>query len=212
MKQKLVLLFALGFLITAPALADAINPVRVADVSGFGTPSIANGLDLVNGPGYQLALGVEVFYDGGIYTYVYSLVHNADFLNSFQILNGLYDIAALNWGWVDSDAASSDPFSLPVSVVPFLTTFSFDNFANNQGAGPLLIYIQSTLPPTATATEYFFATGSGGGSTDAGQTLGPTDAGGGASFDVPEPSSLLLLTFGLVSGGVLRLSTRRTNR
>jgi len=68
----------------------------------------------------------------------------------------------------------------------------------------------SMLPPTTTTTEYFFATGSGGGSTDLGQTLGPTDTGGGASFGVPETSSLLLLTFGLLSGGVLRFGIRRT--
>lgn len=207
MRQKLFLLFLVGFLITAPALADPANPVRVSDTSGFGAGPIALGTDTTGPPPFTLSLDVEVFNDGGVYTYVYKITHDATLLNSLQIFNNLFDATnPLNWGWVDP-APSSNPFSVAIDIDPnvAITTFQFGNFP----AGMLTIYVQSTLSPTSTATEFVFGSGTPDGGTGFLLTLGPALAGTGASFGVPEPSSLLLLTFGLLSGGVLRLSTRR---
>ena len=208
MKQKLFLLFALGLLISAPALADAASPhVGVTGTSGFGDSTVTD-FDTAGPPPFTLSLGVEVFYASGIYTYVYTITHDSlTKLDSFAVLNALYDVTTLNWGWV----GGSDPFSIPVIVfadpISPITVLSFSNFT----AGTLTVYLQSTLPPTSMATEFFFGAGGGGGTDPAqGLTLGPTDQGGGASFGVPEPSSILLLTFGLLSGGVIRFSIKRS--
>jgi len=209
MKQKLFLLFALGLLISAPALADAASPhVGVTGTSGFGAAPIAMDFDTAGPPPFTLTLDVDVFYKSGVFTYVYTITHDSvTKLDSFAILNALFDVNTLNWGWV----GGSDPFSLPVILVadPLtpITILSFSNFT----AGTLTVYLQSTLPPTNMATEFFFGSGGGGGTDPTqGVTLGPTDQGGGAAFGLPEPSSLLLLTFGLLSGGVIRFSIRRT--
>lgn len=210
-KQKLFLLLVAGFLITAPALAAAANPVRVDDTLGFGT-SVATHSDTVNNEKFTLTVNAEVFEDAGLYTYVYTLtlvtVNPSAIppltLDQLTIFNGLYDDQ--NWGWVgDPDVPPPGPFSLLVGIVTGQTDLFFESFTD----GTLVVYLEAG-PNSWKDMEYFFATGSGG-STGAGTTLGPTDAGGGASFNsVPETSSLLLLTFGLLSGGVLRFSIRRT--
>jgi len=220
MRQKLFLLFTVGFLITAPALAD-VAPVPVNDTSGFGSvppnPFVTDS-DTVSPPAspFILTLDVDVFYASGVYTYVYKITHTATVLNSIQILNNLYDPTALDWGWVVdiNHPAGSNPFaSINVSASPFgTTTIMFDG---GESSGMLTFYLQSTLPPTETKTEMVFGVGSPGpaeGQSLLLTTLGPTDQGSAATFGVPEPSSLLLLTFGLLSGGVLRFSTRRNRR
>jgi len=201
----------LGYSFWDHLVADAANPVRVDDTLGFGSATGDTATDIVSTADFDLTLDVAVFFGGGVFTYVYTITHTADVLNSLSIMNGLFNHHA--WGWVgapDADAADLlGPFGVPVIVAPLLTIFQFDaDFPLNK---TMTIYIQSDLGPTPTATEFFFGSGTGGptGTFD-GQTLGPTDQGGGASFYVPEPSSLLLLSFGLLSGAVFRINIRRT--
>lgn len=209
MKQKLFLpILLVGFLITAPTLADPVIPTPATNPSDFGAV-VPGGMatDTVTAldSSFSLTLDAEVRYAGGIYTYIYTLTLTAGnpppsvSLGSLTILNGLFDFTSLQWGYF----GASDPFSLPVTTSPFLV-FHFSSFTATPGPSIVVIYGQSLLPPTVSTTEYFFGDG-----TALGTTLGPTDAGGGASFGVPEPSSLLLLTFGLLSGGVLRFRINR---
>ena len=212
MKQKLFLLLVACFLITAPALADAANPAHADANSEFGSIIVATHttIAIVVPDNFELSLHAEVRYSGGIFTYIYTITHTANKLDDLQIVNALYDVSALDWGWVGNPPVVAidplGPFSNPVILSLFDLTFQFDNFGPG---GTLTVFSQSTYAPSLEDFFGFFGSGDGG-AFAFGETLAPSLSGGGASFDVPEPSSLLLLSFGLLSGGVLRFSTRRT--
>ena len=225
MRQKLFLLFLVGFLITAPTLADVAvpaDPTNPAGTSGFGE-SKATAQDIVSNDDFTLTVDAEVFYDkdNGVYTYVYDLTLEASdpavTLDQFSILNGLFNDQA--WGWVGLTTIAPlnpdgvlGPFTLPVSVGLLQTDFFFGNFSDPPpDPGHVTIFIKSDL--AWKDAEYFFGVGSGefAPTEGLGETLAPALTGGGAGgFSVPEPSSLILLSFGLLSGGVFRFSTRRT--
>jgi len=153
MKRTLFLLFVVGFLNTAPALAGHVPPIpptRVSDTTHFGgsvTGGTVGGTNIVN-PGFLLSVDAEVFLDGTIFTYVYDIkwdplivmdvVSLQIFSASFNVIlnpGAPPDFLLENWGWVKPDffqPISGDPFN-PSPFTPgtgtgtaFTTDFSFD--------------------------------------------------------------------------------------
>lgn len=177
----------------------------------------------------SLTVDVSVRSEGSIIAYIYKLtltnLSQADVaVNSFSLGPNLFiEPTASNlhsWGWVDPNPpAGSDPDPISGINSGFLLAFNLQGFVVGAGSsGMLTVYATAELlpklndnpPPTFNITEFFVETGTpnptGLGATNNGPTLGPHLDGGGAGgfYNVPEASSLLLLTFGLLGGGVFR--------
>jgi len=247
MKQKILLSWVVGLLITIPALAGPEDPTGVAGVSDLGSNvHVEFGDEFPNGyissaENDVLRLTVDVAIRSkpgatptspGIIAYIYKLTltnltapaGSQDVaVTSFALAPNLFttpDATNLHsYGWI----GGSSPFdpSFELDYTGFFLTFLFPAFTAAPGADSMLfIYATAELlpsendlanrPPKFDPTQFYFETGTGNSElpfnfTNDGLTLGPSLDGGGASFHyVPEASSLLLLTFGLLSGGVLR--------
>lgn len=225
MKQKILLILVVGFLITIPALGAHANPFHVdtADVDStlgsiimpFGTTGV---LTTINpGGGLTLSVDVEIRSLGPIIAYLYKLnvtgagvVVNGWGLSSVGA--GLFGgpLPGHSIGWVGDPSSSG---TTPFSVNPTLGAPLFFLFSGYTG-GELIVYATSELlpevqvtpppPPPFQLAEMYFEFGTGSSSVF-GPTIGPhIDGGGVGGVGVPEASSLLLLTFGLLGGGVLR--------
>ena len=227
MKQKIFLILVVGFLITVPALAAHANPFHVSlgavdstlgsIIMPFGTTNVAT--TITPGGGLTLSVDVEIRSLGKIVAYLYKLnVSGASVIVSGWGLSSAATtlfagpLPGHSLGWVGGPSSGS-----PFLVNPTLGAPLFFLFSSFTG-GELIVYATSELlpeeqvspppPPPFQLAEFYFEFGTGSSSV-LGPTIGPHADGGGTGLGdnthyVPEASSLLLLTFGLFSGGVLR--------
>jgi len=231
MKHTLFSLFVVGLLATAPALAGHAPvtppPTHVLNTDDFadpsGAPPIQSAPSIINDAGgFLLSINVDVFKNAaGTYTYVYDIEWNTSQVTdilSFLVFSASYNADAsdptklANWGWVDSNILSANPFTSgtgTVSGIGNTTLFQFTlaGLANGQ----VKVWVQSDYAPTATPMNMSLV--NGGVNFEAlVTTLAPDESGEISHFRpvyVPEPSSLLLLTFGLISGGIMRFRSNR---
>ncbi len=230
MKQKLFLLFV-GFVLTAiPASGGTVTPVGEPSTGAFGTATGDTLTTMTTGGGFQMSVTVEVFKDDttGVFTYVYSIRHNS---TSNLVLTTVADKLfeqSLAVGWVgglispfatDPEFLPDDPFTTSINETDWLR-FQFSIPANMDANGdpllgvagdPLIAYAQSYLGPVDMIVYIGDDASFGVNPSAAGLTLGPGDAGTGSGVPTPEPGSLILLTFGLLSGGYLRFKKRKQN-
>ena len=193
MKNQLLLILTVLFLITAPALAG--GPVDVLVESDFGsaaTPIAEMTSSSPPGPiGFTLTITARVWLDDdtGIYTYVYEFTDNGTSLigiTSVSIDTADFD-PNLDWGTVGGPL-----------LADFNTTFDGHltfQFSPLPSGGTYTVYAQSTMPPQ----EYLFW-GSGFGPSGTGAyTLGadPPRA-------IPEAPSFFLLGTGVLGLGFFR--------
>ncbi len=200
MKEKFLFVLVILVLITGPALA---GPVNVLDESGFGTLEATLSSTSPPGPlGFAISVDASVYLKDGIYTYVYGLSDNGTGtsffgtlgISSFSIVAPDFD-PTLSWGII-----GDLPSSFNTSFAGGLLTFQFSPGLPS-GDGVYTVYAQSTMAPL----QYLFF----------GLGLGPTGEGAytlGADpiHDteppnlVPEASSFLLLSTGLLGMGFFR--------
>jgi len=224
MKQKLFLLFALGVLITAPALAA--GPVHFVDSNGDGVPDtsfgalIRDGASTSTGGDFTLSITTQVYTSGGldpIYTWVFGITHNAvdsvtglpEPIDLFLAHSLLFDPVNLQYGWLAPDASSSpyqevspgvtvDPAAFNVNVGGFFVGLEF-LISIDANSAPVYLLGQSYSPPSVNTNE-FGASAVDGVWSGFAETWLPDENGFGSSIYVPEPSSLILLVFGLLGG------------
>ena len=190
MKQRLLLIFTVWFLMTAPAFAGFAH---VDNTDTFG--------ELVKGPGshtstgnFNLTVTSEVYKYTGImnlvqktiYTYLWTL-QATSYMTLFTVDAGGFDY---DYGTV---GAPTDPL-----IVDLDGNLSFSFLLLS---GDVTFYAQSAKGP---GHVDFWASGGGGSSSSVGDpdvyTYGPTTN----STAVPEPSTLSLLGFGLLAAGFFR--------
>ena len=221
MKQKLFLLFALGVLITAPALAA--GPVLFVDSNGDGVPDTSFGTkirdsigpSLSTGGDFTLSITTQVYTSGGvdpIYTWVFGITHDAvnsttggpEAIDLFLAHSVLFNPVALQYGWLAPTGGSSpyqavDPAAFNVNLGGFFVGLEFlINIDAN--SAPVYLVGQSYSPPSVDTNE-FGASAVDGVWSGFAETWLPDENGFGSSIYVPEPSSLILLVFGLLGGG-----------
>lgn len=224
MKQKLFITFGVWFLLTVPTLANGttIDEIFGASfgetVGSFGKYTGQEITDTV-GPAdgsWSLTVVSRVFSDTaatstahptGTSYYFYKIEHTlpaGEALNQFTLFDFdlFFDNLAANPGSFGYLAGGVDPMASVFLQFPGPVGLIFNVNILNGEFDPVVAALWIASGHGAIAGEYAFQ-GADGVPTQLGSAYLPGDAGGGFSFDVPEPSSFVFLAFALIAGSVV---------